>query len=127
MSRTGQLYRFTVDFPQRTGRHVLYVIWQRIDPAGEAFFSASDLDFGDGTGYGNPANGTGMYDYVDDEFVSGEIEAEVSFVVQSDWGSGFTAEAEITNTGDVQINGWTLEFELDRDITSFLECGISKA
>ncbi|MEO8205032.1 MAG: glycoside hydrolase family 9 protein [Chthoniobacterales bacterium] len=42
----GKNYLFTLNFPQRTGRHVLYVIWQRIDPAGEAFFSTSDLDFG---------------------------------------------------------------------------------
>lgn len=43
---TGSNYRFSVNFPQRVGRHVMYVIWQRIDPAGEVFFSASDLDFG---------------------------------------------------------------------------------
>ena len=28
----GKNYVFDVHFPQRTGRHVLYVIWQRIDP-----------------------------------------------------------------------------------------------
>ncbi len=43
---TGSNYRFTVNFPQRVGRHILYVIWQRSDPAGESFFSTSDLDFG---------------------------------------------------------------------------------
>ncbi|MFM8717725.1 MAG: lytic polysaccharide monooxygenase, partial [Spartobacteria bacterium] len=42
----GNTYRFSVNLPQRVGRHVLYVIWQRDDPAGEAFFSLSDLDFG---------------------------------------------------------------------------------
>jgi GH18 family chitinase/predicted carbohydrate-binding protein with CBM5 and CBM33 domain len=42
----GRNYRFTVNLPSRAGRHVLYVIWQRDDPAGEAFFSASDIDFG---------------------------------------------------------------------------------
>jgi GH18 family chitinase/predicted carbohydrate-binding protein with CBM5 and CBM33 domain len=42
----GRNYRFTVNLPPRAGRHVLYVIWQRDDPAGEAFFSASDVDFG---------------------------------------------------------------------------------
>ena len=40
----GKTYRFSVNFPQRVGRHVLYVIWQLDDPAGEAFFSLSDLD-----------------------------------------------------------------------------------
>jgi len=42
----GSNYFFTVSFPQRTGRHILYVVWQRIDPAAEVFFSTSDLDFG---------------------------------------------------------------------------------
>lgn len=50
----GRNYLFDVNFPQRTGRHVLYVIWQRIDPVGEVFFSTSDLDFG-GVDYGTPA------------------------------------------------------------------------
>jgi len=47
----GRNYLFDVNFPQRTGRHILYVIWQRIDPVGEVFFSTSDIDFG-GVDYG---------------------------------------------------------------------------
>lgn len=42
----GSNYLFGVNFPPRAGRHILYVIWQRIDPAAEVFFSTSDLDFG---------------------------------------------------------------------------------
>ncbi|MBT7981390.1 MAG: lytic polysaccharide monooxygenase [Akkermansiaceae bacterium] len=36
--RDGNYYRFTVNFPPRIGKHILYVIWQRNDPAGEVFF-----------------------------------------------------------------------------------------
>jgi len=50
----GRNYLFDVNFPQRTGRHILYVIWQRIDPVGEVFFSTSDIDFG-GVDYGTPS------------------------------------------------------------------------
>jgi predicted carbohydrate-binding protein with CBM5 and CBM33 domain len=39
-------YRFTVTLPPRSGRHSLYVIWQRIDPAGEGFYMLADVDFG---------------------------------------------------------------------------------
>ncbi len=117
--RDGHLYRFNVEFPERTGHHVLYVIWQRIDPAGEVFFSTSDLDFGDGAGFGNPDNGSGVYDAFDGDYLNGDIEAEVEFTVQSDWGDGFTAEVAIFNIGAFQINGWTFEFDLDRDITQF--------
>ena len=108
--RDDHYYRFTVDFPQRTGHHVLYVIWQRIDPAGEVFFSASDIDFGDGTGKGNPGN---------KPFVPHDIRAEVDFSIQSDWNSGFTAEAKITNLADHPINSWELEFEIEQEISSF--------
>ena len=112
--RDDHYYTFSVNLPQRTGHHVLYVIWQRIDPAGEAFFSASDIDFGDGTGNGNeggePANRP---------VIPHDIRAEVDFTVQSDWGSGFTGEAKITNLANHPINSWEFEFELEEEISSF--------
>lgn len=38
-------YTFDLTIPRdRSGHHVLYVIWQRDDPAGEAFFSTSDIE-----------------------------------------------------------------------------------
>jgi len=112
--RDDHYYRFTVNFPQRTGHHVLYVIWQRIDPAGEVFFSASDIDFGDGTGNGN---GGGNPD--DNPALPHDIRADVDFSIQSDWNSGFTAEAKITNLADHPINSWELEFEIEQEISSF--------
>ena len=112
--RDENYYRFTVDFPQRSGHHVLFVVWQRIDPAGEVFFSASDIDFGDGTGNGNVG-----IDPDSRPVVPHDIRAEVDLSVQSDWGSGFTAEARITNVGNHPINSWELEFEIDQEISSF--------
>lgn len=44
-TKSGKDYTIPVTLPARTGRHVLYVAWQRIDPVGEVFFSASDLIF----------------------------------------------------------------------------------
>ena len=35
--------------PQRTGRHILYSIWQRVVGSEEAFYTCSDVDFGGGT------------------------------------------------------------------------------
>ena len=112
--RDENYYRFNVDFPQRSGHHVLFVIWQRIDPAGEVFFSASDIDFGDGTGNGN----VGM-DPDDRPVIPHDIRAEVDFSIQSDWGSGFTAEAKITNLANHPINSWELEFEMEQEVSSF--------
>ncbi|MEU6621120.1 lytic polysaccharide monooxygenase [Streptomyces litmocidini] len=42
---TDGYYNFTGTFPARTGRHVVYKIWQRNDSP-EAFYSCSDVTFG---------------------------------------------------------------------------------
>ena len=42
----GNEYRFTTSLPPRIGKHAIFAIWQRIDPAGEGFYSLSDVDFG---------------------------------------------------------------------------------
>lgn len=119
--RDGHYYRFTVDFPHRIGHHVLYVIWQRIDPAGEVFFSTSDIDFSDGKGVGNPGNGD-----IDNMPGIKDIRAEVDFTIQNDWNSGFTGEAEITNLADYPINSWELEFKIEQEISSFWNAELIK-
>lgn len=40
------IYRIPTVLPDRTGRHAIYVIWQRLDPVGEGFYALSDVDFG---------------------------------------------------------------------------------
>ena len=42
------VYRMTCPVPQRTGRHVIFHIWQRADSP-EAFYACSDVDFVVGT------------------------------------------------------------------------------
>lgn len=37
---------WTLNLPQRTGRHILYSIWQRVVGSAEAFYTCSDVDFG---------------------------------------------------------------------------------
>jgi predicted carbohydrate-binding protein with CBM5 and CBM33 domain len=41
--------KWTLNLPQRTGRHILYSIWQRSVGSEEAFYTCSDVDFGGGT------------------------------------------------------------------------------
>ncbi|WP_207945303.1 lytic polysaccharide monooxygenase auxiliary activity family 9 protein, partial [Actinomadura rubrisoli] len=38
--------KWTLNLPQRTGRHILYSIWQRVVGSNEAFYTCSDVDFG---------------------------------------------------------------------------------
>jgi len=58
VTKTGLNYSIPITLPARTGRHVLYVAWQRIDPVGEVFFSASDIIFGGGGGSGGGSDPT---------------------------------------------------------------------
>ncbi|MEU9975670.1 lytic polysaccharide monooxygenase [Streptomyces sp. NPDC051014] len=44
----GGLYTFPGRLPERTGRQLLYAVWQRSDSP-EAFYSCSDVDFGGGS------------------------------------------------------------------------------
>ena len=39
-------YEIPTTLPSRTGRHAIYVVWQRIDPVGEGFYALADVDFG---------------------------------------------------------------------------------
>ncbi|MFJ7333674.1 lytic polysaccharide monooxygenase [Streptomyces sp. NPDC101110] len=51
----GGFYTFSGKLPQRSGKHLLYAIWQRSDSP-EAFYSCSDVSFGGGTA-GSTAGG----------------------------------------------------------------------
>jgi chitin-binding protein len=67
---SGGFYTFSGTLPERSGKHLLYAVWQRSDSP-EAFYSCSDVTFGgdggsgsagaatgDDTGSGAPAGGT---------------------------------------------------------------------
>jgi len=45
---------WTINIPQRTGRHLIYSIWQRVVGSNEAFYTCSDVDFGGGNPAPNP-------------------------------------------------------------------------
>ncbi|MBV7695276.1 lytic polysaccharide monooxygenase [Streptomyces sp. TRM70350] len=55
---SGGFYTFSGTLPERSGKHVLYAIWQRSDSP-EAFYSCSDVTFGgsDSGGSGNAGDG----------------------------------------------------------------------
>jgi len=143
----GKNYRFTVELPPRAGRHVLYAIWQRDDPAGEAFFSASDIDFG-GVDYVStppvqkaPIDGycgTGCTCEHDMPMPSAEptpIPAapaatiagalEVEHTINSSWGSGGQALVTLKNPGATAITDWSVEFDYPASITSLWNANLA--
>ncbi|CAM5412187.1 Lytic polysaccharide monooxygenase OS=Streptomyces tendae OX=1932 GN=GUR47_34140 PE=4 SV=1 [Streptomyces tendae] len=46
---SGGFYTFSGTLPERSGKHLLYAVWQRSDSP-EAFYSCSDVSFGGGSG-----------------------------------------------------------------------------
>ncbi|MBR8640901.1 lytic polysaccharide monooxygenase [Streptomyces tuirus] len=48
---TGGFYTFSGSLPERSGKHLLYAVWQRSDSP-EAFYSCSDVTFGGGASAG---------------------------------------------------------------------------
>ncbi|GGX95497.1 lytic polysaccharide monooxygenase auxiliary activity family 9 protein [Streptomyces minutiscleroticus] len=55
---TDGFYTFSGTLPQRSGRHVLYAVWQRSDSP-EAFYSCSDVTFGGASGGGAGVGSSG--------------------------------------------------------------------
>lgn len=50
----------------------------------------------------------------------------VNFTVHSDWGSGFSSNLSIQNTGTTAVKGWTLEFDAPFKITELWNAEIVK-
>jgi endoglucanase len=119
----GSNYYMTLNLPARKGRHVLYVVWQRVDPVGEVFFSTSDLDFG-GVDYGvtpSPVSAPTATDTGTNSMTNGMccLEAKVEFSFVNQWTGGGQGTFKITNTStNESIKGWSVEFDWPADITS---------
>jgi len=98
-------YRFQVDLPERTGRHIIYVAWQRIDPVGEVFFAACDVIFDAEPGT-NPTED-------DIDHGDGLVEpVSVDFRLDSAWGNDFNGSIVITNpSANAPVHGWEVSWQ----------------
>lgn len=52
------------------------------------------------------------------------VSGTAAFSVVNDWGSGFTGSVALTNSGTTSINGWTLQFQFDSEITQIWDARI---
>lgn len=59
-----------------------------------------------------------------DVAVANVSSGSLDFRVVSNWGSGFTADFRITNTGQQTWDGWTVAFDADFEITSIWNASI---
>ena len=58
---------------------------------------------------------------------TGNKNISCTYKVTSDWGSGFSAEITVTNTGSTTINGWTVEFDYGCNINSLWGATLSSS
>ncbi|KAF2781031.1 lytic polysaccharide monooxygenase [Streptomyces sp. OM5714] len=70
---SGGFYTFSGTLPERSGKHLLYAVWQRSDSP-EAFYSCSDVSFG-GSGGGSGNEGGGSSDGGGDDAAGGAAPA----------------------------------------------------
>lgn len=89
----------------KTGRHIVYMVWQRSDSA-ETFYSCSDVVFDGGDG-----EVTGVHD----PGGPGEPPPGACTATRrttGTWSDGYQSEVTVTNTGTVPMLGWMTGFTL---------------
>lgn len=99
-------YKWTGNLPSgKTGRHIIYTVWQRSDSA-ETFYSCSDVVFdggnGEETGVGVGSGGTTP--------PGGACTA--TYRTTNSWSGGYQAEVTVTNTGTIPMLGWMVHWTL---------------
>ncbi|WP_438479551.1 lytic polysaccharide monooxygenase [Oleiharenicola lentus] len=128
-------WRINVTLPPRTGKHVLWMVWQRIDPVGEAFFVASDLVF-DGSVTENvivptpdntPPSPPNPVDPVDVTYtppspVQAQVgDVRVNFSSDEAWAGGYRAKITVTNLGTKPLEQWKVNFKGNFIVTTIWE------
>jgi chitin-binding protein len=89
-------YTWTAQLPAgKTGRHLIYAIWQRTDSP-EAFFSCSDVVFGSEPPPPPPP----------------PITCTASVSLDNSWPGGFQSTVTVTNTGSESVTPWTVSWTL---------------
>ncbi|WP_261987163.1 lytic polysaccharide monooxygenase [Actinomadura sp. HBU206391] len=96
----------------KSGRHIIYSVWQRSD-SNETFYGCSDVVFdggnGEVTGVGQGGGGGGGGGETPPP-ATGACTATYS--TTGSWSGGFQAEVRVTNTGTSALNGWTVSWPL---------------
>lgn len=92
---SGGFYTFTGTLPERSGRHLLYAVWQRSDSP-EAFYSCSDVDFGGGSssdgGNGGTAPAPGATAPSDEQIAAGADKSTIEHHGHGDDDANTSAE-----------------------------------
>ena len=114
-------YRMHCPLPNgKSGKHVIYNIWQRDDSA-EAFYSCLDVEFttGNATPTGTPVTATPTPATTPTPPATA-ASCRVDYTITIAWSNGFNADVTLTNQSHSALNGWTLtwSFPSNQSITS---------
>ena len=108
---SGAEYQWAARLPVKSGRHIIYSIWQRSDSA-EAFYNCSDVNFGGGGTPTTPPPTTPPPTTPPPTTAApttppagnGACTATVS--VDSSWSGGYQATVTVRNTGSSAVSPW---------------------
>ncbi|GAB4084707.1 lytic polysaccharide monooxygenase [Myceligenerans cantabricum] len=104
----GAEYYWDATLPNKQGRHIIYSIWERSDSP-EAFYSCSDVVFGDGEPDPDPEPTDPEPEPTDPEPTDppepGACEVTVTSV--NAWGSGYQGAVELTT--EAAVDTWDVE------------------
>ncbi|MEW1913255.1 lytic polysaccharide monooxygenase [Kitasatospora sp. NPDC085895] len=104
----GGKYTWNGTLPaNKSGRHVIYTVWQRSDSA-ETFYSCSDVVFDGGTGQ---VTGVGDGSGPTDPPPTGAA-CSAAYRTVGSWSGGYQGEVTVKNTGTTPILGWMVHFTL---------------
>ncbi len=104
---TGQVgtvdgkYIWSGAFPSgKSGRHIVYSVWQRSDSA-ETFYGCSDVVFDGGNG-----EVTGIGEPADPPDNPPDTDCTAEFDVTNSWPGGYQASVTVTNQATTSLAGW---------------------
>ncbi|MFP6639160.1 MAG: lytic polysaccharide monooxygenase, partial [Myxococcota bacterium] len=115
-------YTFRMPLPERHGRAILYLVWQRSDSP-EAFYGCSDVILGEST---DPQPPTPVTPPIEEETIEdnpsipapGMDALSVSVDLYDDWGSGACGEGVVTNSGS-SSSIWEVNVDLIGSVTNY--------
>ena len=90
----------------KSGRHIIYMVWQRSDSS-ETFYSCSDVVFDGGNG-----EVTGINDPGNPPTEPPPGMCTATRRTTGTWNGGYQSEVTVTNSGDVPMLGWMVDWTL---------------
>ncbi|MAI81122.1 MAG: hypothetical protein CL917_19430 [Deltaproteobacteria bacterium] len=143
MASEGNDFGFEMDLPERPGRHILYLVWQRSDSL-EAFYGCSDIQFSSFADQNPSFIETPQVSAPSDSSESdsmdmpsmpmpmpmpmpedGVSDLHVSLTSSSDWGAGYCADGTVTNHSHSEVV-WETQLQISGEMVSSWDSEISQ-